>query len=275
MNDTVLIPKPAREAFLEQLWTYYAQYGRHDLPWRLPEPDGTFDPYKILVSELMLQQTQVSRVVPKYLAFLERFPTSENLAEAPLGDVLRLWQGLGYNRRAKFLWQAAQAVRELSYFPSTPEELIRLPGVGVNTSGAIQAYTFNKPAIFIETNIRTVYIYHFLQQQESISDTVIRGLLSQTLDREHPREFYWALMDYGAWLKTQVHTNSQSRHYTRQTRFEGSRRQLRGKIIRVLTEKAMSMQELEDRMHDERLKETLVQLIQDGLIVKNRTNYSV
>src|SRR6185437_9030478 len=160
----------AIQRFMAQLTAYYEAHGRHDLPWRLPAPDGSFDPYKILVSEVMLQQTQVGRVLPKYQQFLSRFPDVKSLATAPLGDVLKMWNGLGYNRRAKFLWLAAQKIVDGfgGVFPSDVQQLELLPGVGANTAGAIRVYAFNKPAIFIETNIRTVYIHHFFDGQKDI-----------------------------------------------------------------------------------------------------------
>jgi A/G-specific adenine glycosylase len=141
----------------------------------------------LLVSELMLQQTQVARVIPKYQSFLEQFPDVQSLAMADLSDVLRVWQGLGYNRRAKFLWQAAGAIDVLGNFPTTYEELVKLPGIGSNTAGAILAYACNQPVVFVETNVRTVYIHHFFADRIDIHDREILSLVGQTLDREHPR----------------------------------------------------------------------------------------
>jgi A/G-specific adenine glycosylase len=192
------LSKRQKAEFLEILWKFYAQSGRGSLPWRQPEPDDSFDPYKIMVSELMLQQTQVARVIPKYQSFLEQFPDVQSLAMADLSDVLRVWQGLGYNRRAKFLWQAAGAIDVLGNFPTTYEELVKLPGIGSNTAGAILAYACNQPVVFVETNVRTVYIHHFFADRIDIHDREILSLVGQTLDREHPREFYWAVMDYGS-----------------------------------------------------------------------------
>lgn len=223
----------------------------------------------------MLQQTQVVRVIPKYETFLARFPSAGALAAATFGEVLVQWQGLGYNRRAKFLWQAAKLISERGDFPTSLTELLRLPGVGANTAGAIQAYVFNQPVVFIETNIRTVYIHHFLQHAEAIPDSAIRHLLEQTLDTDQPRNFYWALMDYGAWLKTNVHTNSQSKQYVRQTKFEGSKRQIRGQVIRMLTAQPMSRAQLSTQIRDGRLNEVLHELETEDMIVKKRTKYSV
>ena len=274
MKDVVIVDS-VKYLFLEQLWAYYDQDGRHDLPWRSPQPDGSFTPYHILVSELMLQQTQVNRVIQKYRPFLERFPTVTALARAELGEVLRLWQGLGYNRRAKYLWQAARAIDSLGRFPDSSAGLTALPGVGVNTAGAIQAYAFNQPALFVETNIRTVYIHHFLPKVEAISDSVIRSLLEQTIDTERPREFYWALMDYGSGLKRNIRTNTQSKHYARQTKFEGSRRQVRGQILRALTSGSLSRAELANRIADKRLDDVLMALQGEGLVVKKGAKYQL
>ena len=166
--------------FQQTVWEYYDQSGRHSLSWRLPEPDGRFNPYKIMVSEVMLQQTQVSRVIVKYQQFLELFPTVTDLARAELGQVLTAWQGLGYNRRAKFLWQAAQMVEAefAGVFPQDQKELTRLPGIGINTAGAIMAYAYDQPVSFIETNIRTVFIHHFFHDQQAVPDQLIMQIVT-------------------------------------------------------------------------------------------------
>lgn len=194
--------------FQQVVWDYYATHGRHDLVWRIPHEHG-FDPYAIMVSEIMLQQTQVVRVVPKYQAFMAQFPTIQALADAPLADVLAAWSGLGYNRRAKFLWQAAKAVVEHygGVMPRTVTELTTLPGVGKNTAGAIAAYAYNSDAVFIETNIRTVFIHHFFADDSAVRDASLEPFICQTVRAARetvgrsPREWYWALMDYGTYLK--------------------------------------------------------------------------
>lgn len=260
--------------FQETLWAYYAKRARRDLPWRIAEPGGQFDPYKIAVSELMLQQTQVTRVIPKYHEFLARFPSVQVLAGAPLGDVLISWQGLGYNRRAKFLWLAAQQIDRLGTFPSTADELVRLPGVGVNTAGAILAYAYNQPVVFVETNVRTVIIHHFFADTEGVADSAIRDCLGQVLDHETPREFYWALMDYGTHLKsTEGNAAQRSKHYTKQPAFVGSKRQVRGVVIRALSSGARSFDEL--GVNDERLATVLSELVAEGLIRKNGNTYQL
>lgn len=263
-------------AFQESVWGAYRAYGRPHLPWRLPSADGSFDPYHIMVSELMLQQTQVARVVPKYTMFLRQFPTVQALAAASLGDVLRAWQGLGYNRRAKYLWQAAQKVAEGRRFPATLQELVRLPGIGPNTAGAILAYAYNQPVVFVETNIRTVYIHHFFADRTDVSDKETTQLIEQTLDREHPREFYWALMDYGTHLKTTIgNLNKASKHYAKQSKFHGSRRQLRGQVIRLLGERPLPLADLSAAVPDERLQSVLDDLVREGLVRQNQTVYGL
>lgn len=263
-----------KAVFLETLWEYYSESSRNTLPWRQPEPNGSFDPYKIIVSELMLQQTQVARVVPKYHAFLARFPNVESLAAAELGEVLKAWQGLGYNRRAKFLWQAAQKVQAFGTFPNGLDELVRLPGVGRNTAGAIMTYAFNQPVIFVETNVRTVYIHHFFADQTGIHDKEILELVEQTLDHEHPREFYWALMDYGSYLKATVgNLNTASKHYAKQSAFEGSRRQVRGAVLRMLDSGAKTIEDLRADISDKRLESVLQDLVKEGLIQEVQGTY--
>jgi A/G-specific adenine glycosylase len=259
-----MIDDSVRRGFQEDVWGYYRAHGRGGLPWR-----ATTDAYRITVSELMLQQTQVGRVIPKYHAFLERFPTVDDLATAPLGDVLRAWSGLGYNRRAKFLWQAAQqVVRDHGgVFPDQTEALVKLPGIGRNTAAAIVAYAYDRPVIFVETNIRTVFIHHFFDDQADIADKAILELVGETLDKEHPREWYWALMDYGSHLKREVGNLSRlSRTYTKQSAFHGSKRQIRGQVLRLLGEEPLTAAQLHARIKDERLTDVLAGLVAEQLV---------
>ena len=182
-------------AFQETVWEYYRQHGRDDLPWRQPEADGTFDPYKIMVSELMLQQTQVLRVWPKFESFIARFPALTDLATASLGDVLTEWSGLGYNRRAKFLWQAAGVVAAEygGQLPRSHAELVALPGIGPNTAGAIRTYAFNEPVVFVETNIRTVFIHHFFADESEVSDKALIPYIEAAIPPHEARDWYWRL----------------------------------------------------------------------------------
>lgn len=234
------------------------------MPWR-DQPT----PYFVLVSEIMLQQTQVPRVLEKFAIFTERFPTLQALAAASLGEVLAAWSGLGYNRRAKYLWQAAQQVMQgyAGQLPASREALLGLPGVGPNTAGAIVAYAYNQPAVFVETNIRTVVLHHFFAGSAAVADAQIAAVVAQTLDQQNPRQWYWALMDYGTHLKRQTRGQlERAQAYRRQSRFAGSRRQLRGQIVRLLIGRALPRQELAALVADERLGEVLASLQRDGLI---------
>jgi len=234
-----------------------------DMPWRQDTR-----PYYVLVSELMLQQTQVDRVVPKFEAFIKRFPNERALAAAPLADVLVQWQGLGYNRRAKFLHEAAKKIVELGEFPQDEVGLVALPGVGKNTAGAILAYAYNQPAIFIETNVRAVYIHHFFADSDTVDDKDIRKLLEDTIDHKHPREFYWSLMDYGVYLKKQGIKPARSKHYVKQSPLKGSVREVRGQIIAILTEGETTVAMLVARYDgDTRFELALSGLVADGLVI--------
>jgi A/G-specific adenine glycosylase len=252
------------ESFIETIWTEGRQLYR-DMPWRTDTR-----PYYVLVSELMLQQTQVARVIPKFTAFIDAFPDEAALAQASLADVVTLWQGLGYNRRAKFLHESARLIMGEfgGVFPNEHADILRLPGVGQNTCGAIEAYAFNRPSLFVETNVRTVYIHHFFADDFAVPDAAIMTILKATIDTEHPREFYWALMDYGSWLKVNgVRNVAQSKHYKKQSPLEGSVRQVRGRIIAALTQGGRTDAQLRrDVLADERYAGALSGLITDGLV---------
>ena len=255
--------------FQETVWEYYARNGR-TMPWRT-----SHTPYNVLVSELMLQQTQVARVLPKYAEFMEAFATIEVLARAPLSDVLRAWQGLGYNRRARFLHDAARYIQteHAGVFPDTLEGLLALPGVGKNTAGAILAYAFDKPSLFIETNIRTILFHHFFEDATTVDDKELLPLLEASLPDDNFREWYWALMDYGSHLKrTAGGRLDQSRHYKKQSPLRGSIREVRGHIITALTEMVMSEAELRTRLAaDDRFTVAIEGLIRDKLITRDGT----
>jgi len=256
-------------AFRKVVKNHYRAHGR-ELPWR-----NTEDPYKIFVSEVMLQQTQVSRVIEKYGSFLCAFPDIYSLAQAPLREILRVWQGMGYNRRAMALKQAAITV--VNHFnqriPSKVDSLISLPGIGKATACAICTFAFNQPMVFIETNIRTVFIYHFFDHLAKVRDTHILPLVAQTLDRHHPRVWYYALMDYGAALKKRYgNLNTKSAHYQRQGPFEGSNRQIRGAILKALVGgERISENKLvsNTRFSPKMVIQNLEKLQKEGIIVKD------
>lgn len=252
--------------FQELLWQKAHELYR-DMPWRRDT-----QPYYVLVSEIMLQQTQVERVIPKFEAFIAAFPDVASLANASLAEVLRLWSGLGYNRRAKFLHEAARHIMSdfNGAFPTTVADLVSLPGVGVNTAGAIMAYSFNQPVVFIETNVRTVYFHHFFDDAALVSDKELRRLVEGTLDTEHPREWYWALMDYGSYLKRQgAGRIDKSRHYKKQSPLKGSVREVRGAILKALAMSNRTEAELRDTlMADDRFEPALTGLRRDGLVTE-------
>lgn len=259
--------RSAVTAFQRTVRGHYRRH-RRDMPWR-HHPT----PYRVVVSEVMLQQTQVARVLAKYPRFLTAFPTWGALASAPLPAVLGAWQGMGYNRRALNLQRLAQVVAGdyAGRLPSEPAVLQRLPGIGPGTAGAIAAFAFNRPAVFIETNIRRVFIHHFFAAAAAVSDQDIMPLIDQTLDRARPRQWYYALMDYGAYLATAVpNPNRRSQHYSRQSKFQGSDRQIRGAIVRLLLEfPVLTAQDVVNRFPGEspdRIIKILGQLTKEGLL---------
>ena len=234
-----------------------------DLPWR-----RTYDPYAIWISEVMLQQTQVSRVDGRWQRWLERFPTVDALAAAAPSDVLEEWQGLGYNRRALSVHRAAQAISEAGgVFPQDPKELVKLPGIGPATAAGICAFAFNLHGVYLETNVRTVFLHELYPQAEGVPDSELVPLVELTCPASvadavnvdsaanvadadsaangatvndataelTPRSWYYALLDYGAYLKKTIPNPSRrSKSHVKQTRFEGSHRQKRAELLRVL-----------------------------------------
>jgi A/G-specific adenine glycosylase len=261
--------------FQKKVHDHFELHGRN-LPWR-----KTRNPYRILMSEIMLQQTQVDRVIEKYAEFVKTFPDFRMLAKAPLKKLLTVWQGLGYNRRALALKALAQKVIDEhgSKLPSDPAALLALPGIGKYTAGAIAAFAFNKPVVFMDTNIRRVYIHEFFHDRENIHDDEIIPFLQQTMDVKNPGKWYNALMDYGAMLKReQVNPNRRSAHYTKQTPFENSNRQVRGRILKLLVEDApLTRPSIVKKtgMDPERVKKNLAQLLEEGFIKKKGSTYII
>lgn len=235
----VVHPPENWSGFRRFIWNFWSNYGRR-LEWR-ENPD----PYTTVVSEVMLQQTQVSRVAEKLPAFVARFPNFESLASAAVASLLEEWSGLGYNRRALNLQRAAQAICEQhgGQLPANPELLAQLPGFGPYTSASVAAFAFNMPTLVFDTNIRRVYLHHFTDLgAEAVPDRLLQKLVEESMDRENPRLWYYALMDYGAALAGLLpNPNRRSKAYARQSKFEGSRRQRRGAVLRVLTRAAQSL----------------------------------
>jgi A/G-specific adenine glycosylase len=219
------------EEFKNIIYSHYEKEGRV-FPWR----ENT-EPWGVLVSEFMLQQTQTERALLYWTRWMKLWPGPEALNKASLEEVLKEWNGLGYNRRGRYIKECARilSLRHGGKIPRTPEELLPLPGIGSYTAGAIACFAYNYPSVFIETNIRAVMIHFFFKRREEVRDSEITPLLAEVLDRENPRKWYWALMDYGAALKKLTPNPSRkSAHYSRQSPFEGSFRQLRGRLIKSL-----------------------------------------
>jgi len=267
--------EPVTSRFRTMVYRYYASNAR-PLPWR-----ETDNPYHILVSEIMLQQTRVERVEEKYHVFLGTFPDLGSLARAPLQEVLGVWQGLGYNRRAISLKETARHVvdRFKGTLPDSPEELKTLPGIGEYTAAAIAAFAFHRPVPLIETNIRAVFIHCFFLDREGVRDSEIRPLVEATLDAANPREWYYALMDFGVMLKRRLPNPSRrSAHHGRQAPFEGSDRQIRGKILRILLEgKSSSRGEITRLVgaDTERVERILLQLEKESFIIRQKRGYRI
>jgi A/G-specific adenine glycosylase len=259
-----------------QIISRHYERHRRSLPWR-----RTRNPYRILVSEIMLQQTQVERVLEKYALFVRTFPDFPSLAQAPLPDILTVWQGLGYNRRAIALRRIASAIVTDFHgrLPSSRAELMKLPGIGDYTASAILAFAFDQPSAFIETNIRRVFIHFFFNDRDSIDDSDILPILEQTLQGNDPREWYYALMDYGSMLGKKIpNPNRRSAHHKRQTRFQGSDRQARGMVLRTLLRgTALSKRELiaELGLGPQLVEENLVRLTREGFLKKEGRRYAI
>lgn len=279
MNNKKIQSSEMRK-FQAHIWSFYAK-NRRDLPWR-----NDINPYRIVVSEIMLQQTQAGRVVDKFNAFIEAFPDFGALNRASSTEVLRLWKGLGYNRRALALKRiATQFADTNSVFPRNPIEIDLLPSIGPATAASIAVFAFNEPHTFIETNVRRVFIHHFFKnRRKPVSDNEIFPLVEASVDVEKPRDWYYALMDYGSFLVKQVpNPNRKSKHYTKQSKFNGSNRQIRGLVLEAALKKegkVISQSALLKYMHGtkwfadaesgvlvERLNDALIAMQNEGFLV--------
>ena len=229
---TTGLPSRRRVLTLQnRLLDWYA-VNRRDLPWR-----RTTDPYAVLVSEIMLQQTQVPRVVPRFDDWLSTWPDLESLAAAPLADVLQRWQGLGYNNRARRLQACAQAAVAAAApgaraeLPRTPQGLRALPGVGPYTARAVLIFAHNDDLAAVDANVRRV-LTHELGLPEELGQKEVQAIADAVLPRGRSRDWHNALMDYGSLVLTARSTGIAS--LSRQGAFEGSRRQKRARLLRCL-----------------------------------------
>ena len=258
------------------VWRFYESNAR-EMPWRSHRTA-----YRILVSEIMLQQTSVPRVMGRYSAFIRAFPSFRRLAASSVEQVIGAWKGLGYNRRALALRDSARLITTEFHgrLPRTVDELVRLPGVGRATAAAVIVYTFNIPLAFIETNIRRVFLHTFFPRDVDVPDSLLLPLVEKTMDLENPRDWYYALMDYGTSLATELtsggNPNRRGRSYKVQSRFEGSLRQLRGKVLAMMLQrKAASMAQIGELLDaDPRLAEALRQLVDEGFLCLRGGSYS-
>lgn len=260
-------------AFRRDVLKHYKTHGRHSLPWR-----KTRDPYKILVSEIMLQQTQVPRVLEKYKSFLKQFPTTDALAKASLSAVLKEWSGLGYNRRGKYLHDAAKAIMSEYGGDLRRATAERLPGVGPYTKAAVRTFAFNEPHMMIETNVRAAYIHFFFPNKPRVHDRDLVPLIEACAEGQDPRTWYWALMDYGAHVK-KLHVNPtrRSASYVMQNKFVGSLREVRGAIIKILNDGAHGDLAIANKLSFEghMIRQALAGLKKDGLVVSSKGSWRI
>lgn len=261
--------------FVQTVWNYYHERGRFDLPWR-----NTVNSYEIYVSEIMLQQTQVKRVEEKYSEFLAHFSDISMLANADTHELLTVWQGMGYNRRALYARDAARViVRDHNgKIPRSVEALEQLPGIGPYTARAILAFAWNEPVVFIETNIRSAFIHSFFPGTFHVHDKEILPLVEKTLDHKNPREWYYALMDYGVHLKkTHGNPNRRSKQYVKQAPFKGSDREIRGTILKVLLERPLTEATLKKlvKFDERRVNTVLEQLMTEDFIELQDKKYTI
>ena len=261
-------------AFSDFIWLFYGAQKRN-FPWR-----DTKDPYNILLSEMMLQQTQTSRVLPKYLLFIETWPNFQALSNAPLTDILKYWQGLGYNRRALAFSEIAKKCEAFGWtLPPDQQKLQTLPMVGPATSAAILAFAYNRQSIYLETNIRRVLIHQFFNEEEQVSDRQLKDLLFRMVQLQSDyRNWYYALMDYGAYLARLLpNPNRRSLHYKKQGEFKNSNRQIRGLLLTVFTEQGpVTKQQLYHQLpfEDERIDSCIEALLKEKFIAR-RSKMSV
>lgn len=258
------------EKFQQKIFRFY-QENKRDLPWR-----KTTDPYKILVSEFMLQQTQVSRVIEYYHKWMNTWPTVESLANESYKNVLQSWMGLGYNRRAMYLHNTAKVI--VDEFDGDVLNAVKhyekLPGIGLYTSKAVQIFADNADIATVDTNIRRIFINEF-GLDELVSDNELFTIAKQCLPKGKSRDWHNALMDYGALHLTSRKTGIKPK--TQQSRFQGSDRQIRGKILRLILKEEQSAYQLEKELNvdSKRLSKILTKMLEEETVSKTNKLYHV
>ncbi|PIS44681.1 MAG: Fe-S cluster assembly protein HesB [Ignavibacteria bacterium CG08_land_8_20_14_0_20_37_9] len=260
--DRIVLSEKIVNDFQTKILFWYKIHKR-DFPWR-----KTTDPYYILVSEVMLQQTQAVRVVPYYEKFIKRFPSFKDFALAKNNDVLKVWSGLGFNNRAIRLKEIAKIIQNKfkGVFPQQNDQLLALKGIGNYTAAAVLAFAFNRRFAVIDTNIRRVLI-HELHLSENISQRHLSEIAFQLIPKGRSRIWHNALMDYGALEATVKQTNIKSR--SKQSPFKGSEREVRGKILRFLLEKKkVTLVSLVEFFPHKNIEEIIIKMKRDGLIIE-------
>ncbi len=262
------------KAFQDYIYSYYRR-NKRVFPFR-----KNLTPYKVVVSEIMLQQTQTNRVSEKFVEFIKKFPDFNSLAKASVEELLSVWQGLGYNRRALALKKIAKKIIN-DYdgkVPNDVKSLEALPQIGYNTACSILAFAYNIPTYFVETNIRRVYIYFFFSGKSKVNDKEIMDIVEISVDKDNPRDWYYALMDFGVMLKkSHPELNKRSVHYRKQSKFDGSTRQVRGKVLKLLLKTSLSRKEILEKFdYDEKkIVKILNSLVKEGFIQEEEDMFTI
>jgi A/G-specific adenine glycosylase len=262
------------KAFQDFIYFYYRR-NKRDFPFR-----KNLTPYKVVISEIMLQQTQTNRVSEKFVEFIKKYPDFNSLAKASVEELLSTWQGLGYNRRALALKEIAKRIIN-DYDGKVPKDLKSLealPQIGYNTACSILAFAYNVPTYFVETNIRRVYIYFFFSGKSKVNDKEIRDIVEISVDKDNPRDWYYALMDFGVMLKkSHPELNKRSVHYRKQSKFDGSTRQVRGKLLKLLLKTPLSRKEILEKFdYDEKkILKILNTLVKEGFIQEEEEIFTI
>ena len=258
--------------FQKKIWLFWKENQR-DLPWR-----ETTDPYKIFISELMLQQTQVDRVILKYIEFIKKYPTMNSIVKATDAEIIRLWKGLGYNRRALYARKAMEYLLKHfnGIFPTNEKDLRKLPGIGEYTAKAILSFALHQKVTLIDTNIRQVVEVEFAGGKKLPEHTLFL-IVKKIMPKKETWLWHQALMDYNALFLSK---NKERKKAVNKIPFKKSNRYVRGRIIDLLRTKSYLKVKLITAMKNyEKSKEDVEKavntLIKDGLIVQKGNTYSL